>query len=317
MTADVVSYLKGGSEETITFKVPGGRLGRYRSVVVGAPVFARGDEAVLFLKSNKAHGDGLPDVFGLNQGVFRVKVDPRTGQKMVVPPPVMATAPAPTANLRRSSADPSTAVRWRSTRSGPAFATSWPRRARASHEAAVARVRGRGRRPRAGGSGWRVPETRHSHRQPDREPALAAVSHPLLHHRRRRDRCDLTAIPGRRLARVRHLARRRERRDLVDVRRLRPGAAVCRRWRERHRIREPAGAGSDPRRDDVHDRRDRRAHPRVGHLTSIRFFPGRQRRPAGRIATTSSRSRCTRSGTSSACRTPRSARPNSSGADAA
>ncbi len=94
VTADVVSYLKGGSEETITFKVPGGRLGRYRSVVVGAPVFARGDEAVLFLKSNKAHGDGLPDVFGLNQGVFRVKVDPRTGQKMVVPPPVMATTPA-------------------------------------------------------------------------------------------------------------------------------------------------------------------------------------------------------------------------------
>ena len=52
VTAEVVSYLKGGSEETITFKVPGGRLGRYRSVVVGAPVFARGDEAVLFLKSN-------------------------------------------------------------------------------------------------------------------------------------------------------------------------------------------------------------------------------------------------------------------------
>ena len=33
-------------------------------------------------------------MFGLNQGVFRVKVDPRTGQKMVVPPPVMATPPA-------------------------------------------------------------------------------------------------------------------------------------------------------------------------------------------------------------------------------
>jgi hypothetical protein len=94
VTADVVSYLKGGSEETISFKVPGGRLGRYRSVVVGAPVFARGDEAVLFLKSNGTAGDSLPDVFGLNQGVFRVRVDPRTGQKMVVPPPVMATAPA-------------------------------------------------------------------------------------------------------------------------------------------------------------------------------------------------------------------------------
>ena len=40
VTAEVVSYIKGGSEETISFKVPGGKLGRYRSVVVGAPVFA-------------------------------------------------------------------------------------------------------------------------------------------------------------------------------------------------------------------------------------------------------------------------------------
>jgi hypothetical protein len=91
VTVDVVSYLKGGAGDTLTFKVPGGRLGRYRSVVVGAPTFARGDEAVLFLKAN---GDGLPAVFGLNQGVFRVRVDARTGQRMVVPPPVTAVDPA-------------------------------------------------------------------------------------------------------------------------------------------------------------------------------------------------------------------------------
>jgi hypothetical protein len=94
VTAEVVSYLKGGSEETLTFKVPGGRLGRYRSVVVGAPVFARGDEAVLFLKANGTAGEGLPNVFGLNQGVFRVKVDSRTGQRIVVPPPVIAAPSA-------------------------------------------------------------------------------------------------------------------------------------------------------------------------------------------------------------------------------
>jgi hypothetical protein len=88
VTADVVSYLKGGSsEETITFKVPGGRLGRYRSVVVGAPQFVRGDEAVLFLKT---HGDELPDVFGLNQGVFRIRIDSVTGQRVVVPPVLKA-----------------------------------------------------------------------------------------------------------------------------------------------------------------------------------------------------------------------------------
>jgi hypothetical protein len=94
VTADVVSYLKGGSDvtEPITFKVPGGRLGRYRSVFVGAPVFQRGDEAVVFLKP---HGDDLPDLFGLNQGVFRVRVDEMTGQRIVVPP-VMAKAPSDT-----------------------------------------------------------------------------------------------------------------------------------------------------------------------------------------------------------------------------
>jgi hypothetical protein len=94
VTAEVVSSLKGDADGTLAFKVPGGQLGRYRSVVVGAPVFTRGDEAILFLKSR---GDELPDVFGLNQGVFRIRVDARTGQRMVVPPPVMKvdTSPEP------------------------------------------------------------------------------------------------------------------------------------------------------------------------------------------------------------------------------
>ena len=94
VTADVLSSLKGGSAsaETITFKVPGGRLGRYRSVLVGAPVFARGDEAILFLKTR---ADDLPDIYGLNQGVYRVRADPVSGQKLVVPPPVMKTGDQP------------------------------------------------------------------------------------------------------------------------------------------------------------------------------------------------------------------------------
>jgi hypothetical protein len=103
VTAEVVSYLKGGPAETITFKVPGGKLGRYRSVFVGAPIFTRGDEAVLFLKPNS--GD-LPDVFGVNQGVFRVRVDSRTGQRIVVPPPIMAMGSPETAQpLTRGAID--------------------------------------------------------------------------------------------------------------------------------------------------------------------------------------------------------------------
>jgi hypothetical protein len=94
VTAEVLSFLKGGSasEDTISFKVPGGRIGRYRSLVVGAPVFTRGDEAILFLKR---HDDELPDVFGLNQGVFRIRLDAVTGQKMVVPPPIMKLTDRP------------------------------------------------------------------------------------------------------------------------------------------------------------------------------------------------------------------------------
>lgn len=88
VTAEVVASLKGNAADTITFKVPGGQLGRYRSVVIGAPVFAKGDEAILFLK----HGDDeWPGVFGLNQGVFRVRRDAHTGQQLVVPP-VMAAS---------------------------------------------------------------------------------------------------------------------------------------------------------------------------------------------------------------------------------
>ncbi len=96
VTADVVSYFKGDTgERSVTFKVPGGELGRFRSVVVGAPAFKRGDEAVFFLKQQT---DDLPNVFGLNQGLFRIRIDATTGQRVVVPPPTMkadASSPEP------------------------------------------------------------------------------------------------------------------------------------------------------------------------------------------------------------------------------
>ncbi len=80
VTADVLSNLKGSADQTLTFKVPGGQLGRYRSVVVGAPVFAAGDEAVLFLK---ARGDDLPRRLrpepGRVQGPDRFAIGPARG----------------------------------------------------------------------------------------------------------------------------------------------------------------------------------------------------------------------------------------------
>jgi hypothetical protein len=83
VTFEVETYLKGGPGETLTFRVPGGQVGRYRSITVGAPVLESGTEAVLFLRKPD---NGLPYVFGLNQGVFRVQRDPRTQRRLVVPP---------------------------------------------------------------------------------------------------------------------------------------------------------------------------------------------------------------------------------------
>jgi hypothetical protein len=92
VTLDAGSYLKGGPGERVTFRVPGGTIGRYRTLMVGAPEFRAGDEVVLFLKAN---GPSVAHVFGLSQGVFRVRRDARTRQRMVVPPALMAQRETP------------------------------------------------------------------------------------------------------------------------------------------------------------------------------------------------------------------------------
>lgn len=92
VTLDASSFYRGTSSRSVTFRVPGGQIGRYKSVTVGAPEFRTGDEVVLFLR---AQGPSVPQVFGLNQGVFRVKVDERTGQRLVTQPIVMAKGTAP------------------------------------------------------------------------------------------------------------------------------------------------------------------------------------------------------------------------------
>ena len=92
VTVDAASFYRGTPSRTVTFRVPGGQVGRYKSVTVGAPEFRAGDEVVLFLKSR---GPAVPQVFGLNQGVFRVRVDARNGRRMVTLPIVMARGPGP------------------------------------------------------------------------------------------------------------------------------------------------------------------------------------------------------------------------------
>ena len=89
VTLEVERYLKGSFGPTVQFRVPGGELGRLRSIVVGAPEFAVDDRVVIFLG---ARGPMVPYILGLSQGVFRVV---RAGEAgwVVTPPPVFpATA---------------------------------------------------------------------------------------------------------------------------------------------------------------------------------------------------------------------------------
>lgn len=86
VTVAVAEYLKGDLGPTVTIRVPGGQLGRYRTIFVGAPEFQKGDEVILFLNhANVAY----PYIFGLSQGAFRVLADSRSGQRMVTTPIVM------------------------------------------------------------------------------------------------------------------------------------------------------------------------------------------------------------------------------------
>jgi hypothetical protein len=80
------AYLKGPLGETVVFSVPGGRLGRYRSVVVGAPEFSTGQRVIVFLGRRDP---GIPYVLGWAQGVFRVGDSPNG--LMVTPPPILPT----------------------------------------------------------------------------------------------------------------------------------------------------------------------------------------------------------------------------------
>jgi len=49
VTLEVESYLKGSLGPTLSFRVPGGDLGRFRSIVVGAPEFTLDEHVVVFL----------------------------------------------------------------------------------------------------------------------------------------------------------------------------------------------------------------------------------------------------------------------------
>jgi hypothetical protein len=95
ITFAVDQSLKGPGETALTFKTLGGVSGRYRTVVHGSPVFSVGDEAVLFLGRGST-----PYPIGLTQGVFRVRRDRLTGDRRILPPPMLID-PRQTMTIRR------------------------------------------------------------------------------------------------------------------------------------------------------------------------------------------------------------------------
>jgi hypothetical protein len=98
---EVDTYLKGSFGATLLFRVPGGELGRFRSIVVGAPEFAVDDRVIVFLG---ARGPSVPYVLGLSQGVFRLVPAPDNSGWLVTPPGVF---PSVAGSSRIVRGDPS------------------------------------------------------------------------------------------------------------------------------------------------------------------------------------------------------------------
>jgi hypothetical protein len=92
VTLEVRATLKGQPGETVSVRVPGGDMGRYTNVMIGAPRFREGEEVVLFLGGR---APALPHLLGLGQGVYRVIREPGTGRAFVTPPALAASAPGP------------------------------------------------------------------------------------------------------------------------------------------------------------------------------------------------------------------------------
>jgi hypothetical protein len=102
VTLEVESYLKGALGQMLRFRVPGGELGRFRSIVVGAPEFVVDERVVVFLGTQ---GPSVPFVLGFNQGVFRVL--PASDNSAWVVTPLAMLPAAAEASLRVVRGDPS------------------------------------------------------------------------------------------------------------------------------------------------------------------------------------------------------------------
>ena len=106
VTIEAEASLKGPFGTRVQFIVPGGALGRYRSLVAGAPEFISGQRVIVFLGWS---GPSYPHLLGLGQGVYRILAND-DGSAWVVTPPAIAEAAGPVRIVRGDPARRSTSL---------------------------------------------------------------------------------------------------------------------------------------------------------------------------------------------------------------
>ena len=86
-TIGIDAVLKGqAGDGFVSFRVPGGEIGRDRFVVVGAPKVTVAEQAVFFLKRGP---DNAWRPIGLTMGIYQMKADPATGLAVIDAPVVL------------------------------------------------------------------------------------------------------------------------------------------------------------------------------------------------------------------------------------
>jgi len=86
VTVVVERALKGGPRARIVVETPGGRVGDQTMIASSAPVFAKGERAVLFLEASGplvGRAERRFSVVGWNLGCLSVHHDPQSGRDLV------------------------------------------------------------------------------------------------------------------------------------------------------------------------------------------------------------------------------------------
>ncbi len=96
-TLAVDRVLKGSPQAFVSLRFPGGEIGRYRYVMIGAPQLRAGEQVFCFLRRG---ADGYWRPIGLTMGVVHVRAEPASG-RAVVDPPLLAGVTAPSGRVNR------------------------------------------------------------------------------------------------------------------------------------------------------------------------------------------------------------------------